>query len=161
MNTPATALRDKAQAIRRESSLFGPTPKPRPSGVFSKTSGETPTPRPSVRHKDALSSSTTSVGTNATTGETAAKFAKNIAPLPRERGPIPRPRSSLGTPTPANFNAQTAVPTAGSASGRRSALGTSDTGSVRKFTKENRPLSAASNASAAKTSRRSWFDEPA
>jgi len=29
MNTPTTALRDKAQAIRRESSLFGSTPKPR------------------------------------------------------------------------------------------------------------------------------------
>jgi len=163
MNTPATALRDKAQATRRESSLFGPTPKPRPSAVSNKPSGETPTPRPSVRHKsmvNPLGSSTTSVGTNTTTGETPMRFARSIAP-PRDREPITRPRSSLGTPTPANVNARTTVPAAAPAPGRRSALGTSDTGSVRKATeKENRPLSAASNAPETRTARRSWL-EPA
>jgi hypothetical protein len=163
VNTPATALRDKAQATRRESSLFGPTHKPRPSIVTSKM-GETPTPRPSVRAKstiNVLGSSTTSVGTNTTTGETATRFVKSIVRPPQEREPIARPRSSLGTPTPANVNARTTVPAGAPLSGWRYALGTNDTGSVRNPTeKENRPLSAASNVPATWTATRSQF-EPA
>ena len=54
------------------------------SGVSSKFSGEMPPPQLSIHHKDALSLSITWVSTNATTGETAAQFAKRIAPPPQD-----------------------------------------------------------------------------
>src|SRR5260370_14030558 len=86
INGAVEGLRDKGQATRRESSLFGPTSKPRPSAVSSRMGDETLTPRVSVRPKltNTLASSTTSVNTTISTGETAVQFAKSIAPPPKQ-----------------------------------------------------------------------------
>src|SRR5260370_28079505 len=86
INTPVTALRDKAQATRRGSSLFGPAFKPRPSAVSSRMGDETLMPRVSVRPRltNTLASSTTSVNTTIITVDPAVQFAKSIAPPPKQ-----------------------------------------------------------------------------